>query len=316
MTTTADLIAEAKRHLLSFQREPMNRLASAATADATSLIFEFDTSSITAGSHVQLGLELIYVWSVDPSSKVAQVERAQLGSVAAAHDAGTVATINPKFPDFAILKAINDDLADLSSPANGLYAMRSADLTFSAGSSGYDLAGVTDLLEIHEIRHRIGAASGYRQWPILTNYELSRDVSAVDFPSGFGLFLAEGGASGQPVRVLYKSGFSPLVNLIDDVELVAGLPASMHDIPPMGAAVTLVAPREIKRNFTESQGEPRRANEVPPGAVGNSMRLLAGRRQNRIAAEAVRLAQQYPDRGFIPTSTTGLTRLRGAGRRW
>lgn len=304
MATTAGLIAETRRHLQSFQREPMNRLVSPVTTASTSMTFEFDTAAIQPGAHLQLGLELVYVWSVELATKTVTVQRAQLGSSATAHAAGTVVTVNPKFPDFAILKALNDELLDLSSPLNGLFAVRTADLTFSTGASGYDLLGATDLLEILEVRYRLGQSSAYRHWPVLTNYELSRNVSTTDFPSGLALFLHEGAGSGQPVRVLYKASFKPLSTLEDDVEVVAGLPATMQDIPPMGAAVRMVAPREIKRNFTETQGESRRAQEVPPGAVQSSMRSVAAMRQNRIVSEAGRLAQQWPDRGFIPQSNS------------
>jgi hypothetical protein len=320
VTTLRDLIDETKRHLQSFQREPMNKLVSAVPVDATSITLQYDIGNIQAGAHVQLGLELVYVWSTEPSSKTITVERAQLGSTASAHAAGSTVTINPKFPDFAIAKAINDDLADLSAPANGLFAVRALDLTFGVGASGYDLAGATGFIEVLEIRQRLGQATAYRQWPVLSNYEVSRQVSTVDFPSGIALFLHEGGGAGQPVRVLYKASFGRLTNLTDDVETVAGITTDLEDLPPIGAALRMVAPREIKRNFTEAQGESRRAQEVPPGAVANSLRPLAGLRQNRITAEAGRLAQLYPDRGFIPSSNSAYNGWRGgflrSGRRW
>jgi hypothetical protein len=313
VTTTADLINATKRHLQSFQREPMNRLATAVAVDSDTLTLERDVSKISEGSHLQIGLELVYVWSVEAGSKAVTVQRGQLGSTAVAHALGDVVVVNPKFPDFAILQALNDDLADLSSPANGLYAVRTADLTFTSGAFGYDFPA-TNLLEILEVRHRIGPAGGFRQWPVLTNYELSRDANVTDFPSGNALFLHESGAAGQPLRVVYKSRFGSLFTLGDDVEDVTGLLNHLHDLPPLGAAMRLVAPREVKRNFTESQGEPRRAAEVPPGAVLNSMRGLAGLRQNRIVGESARLAQQYPDRSFIPMPTGTYSRRRSYGR--
>lgn len=303
MTTAQDLISETKRHLQSFQREPMNKLSAAVVAGSTSLSFSYDTTAIQAGAHLQIGLELVYVWSVDTATKTAVVERAQLGSTATAHAAGAVVTVNPKFPDFAIFKAINDELADLSSPMNGLYAVRALDLSATSNSSGYDLAGATDLMEILDVRQK--HPGNPRTWSPVTNFELHRNTSTTDFPSGLGLTLHEGVWPGRPIRVLYRASFSPLTALTSDVEVVSGLPASAHDIPPMGAAVRMVAPREIKRNFTESQGEPRRAQEVPPGAVGNSMRLVAGQRQNRITAEAAKLAMSWPDRGFIPQQPVG-----------
>jgi hypothetical protein len=56
----------------------------------------------------------------------------------------------------------------------------------------------------------------------------------------------------------------------------------------------LMAGREVKRNFTESQGDTRRAEEVPSGAVANSMLQLQRLRRDRVMAEAARLNRQYP----------------------
>ena len=56
-----------------------------------------------------------------------------------------------------------------------------------------------------------------------------------------------------------------------------------------------MAGREIKRNFTESQGDTRRAGEVAPGAVMQSSRNLQILRQQRITAESARLDALYPN---------------------
>lgn len=303
MTTTAGLISETRRHLESYQQPSMNKLAASVTSSATTLTFTYDVGQVQAGTLLEIGLEVVYVWSVEVSSKTATVERAQAGSTALAHNAGAVVVLNPKFPAFAILKAINDDLADLSSPVHGLFAVRTLNLTATANSYGYDLAGATNLLEILDIRTQHPGLR--RDWSTITNYQLDRSVSTTDFPSGLALTLSEGAYPGRPIRVLYKASFAPLVNLTDDVEVVAGLPPTMHDLPPMGAAVRLVGPREIRRNFVEEQGDSRRASEVPPGAVGASARAVQALRQSRIQAEASRLAQQYPDRGFMPQPVVG-----------
>lgn len=303
MTTTADLISETRRHLESLQQPSLNKLAAGVTSTGTTLTFRYDVSQIQPGTLLDVDLEVMYVWSVEASSKTVTVERASQGSVAAAHAENTVVTLNPKFPTFAILKAINDDLLDLSSPVHGLYAVKTVQLTATTNSWGYDLAGATDLLEILDVRMKHPGVP--RDWSTVTNYQLDRSVSSTDYPSGLSLTLAEGTRAGQPIRVLYKASFTPLANLTDNVETVAKLPASMHDLPPLGATVRLVGPREIRRNFVEEQGDSRRASEVPPGAIGASARNVQALRQSRIQAEASRLAQQFPDRGFMPVQSYG-----------
>lgn len=298
MTTASDLIARTKQHLLGMQREAMDVLVSGITSSQTSFQVTYDVSQIQQGSYVAIGLELMYVWAVEQGSKTVTVQRGQLGSTAATHATGDVITVNPRFPDFMILQEINADLDDLCSPVNGLFAMRSIDLTGIYGQRGYDLAGASSVLEVQEVRYRVGAAGGRRDWIPLTDYDLDREVNTADFPSGVALFLPMVGTSA--VRVRYKATFTHLTNLTDDVETVAGLPLSAHDLPPLGAAIRLVAGREIKRNFTESQGDSKRATEVGPGAVNASSGGLRVQRAQRITAEAARLEQQYPTRGWIP----------------
>jgi len=56
----------------------------------------------------------------------------------------------------------------------------------------------------------------------------------------------------------------------------------------------LMAGREIKRNFLESQGDTRRAEEVPPRAIMDSVANIQRLRRERVIAEAGRLKAQYP----------------------
>jgi hypothetical protein len=55
-----------------------------------------------------------------------------------------------------------------------------------------------------------------------------------------------------------------------------------------------MSPREIRRNFIDTQGDTRRSEEVPAGAIGNSITNLLRLRRDRITAEAMKLAKQYP----------------------
>ena len=97
----------------------------------------------------------------------------------------------------------------------------------------------------------------------------------------------------MPFQVTYKAKFQPFVNLSDDATTVAGLAETMYDLPPLGAMVALVAPREIKRNQIDSAPDSRRATEVPPGSVMNSVAQVLALRQRRINAEFGNLVRAY-----------------------
>lgn len=277
----------------------MNTLAANVTNSATSFTVTYDLYGIQRGTIISIGLEDIYVFTVDANSKtVSACKRGYNGTTAASHTAGDMITVRPKFTNFRILEAINNDLKDLSSPYNGLYQVKTLDITFNPVRYGYDLTGVTDIIGIAELRYRLPGPQ--RTWPVIDNYALLRnmDVGTAaydDFPSDLGLVIYEGAFPGLPIHVRYKAQYGQLSTLTDDVATTTGLQAFALDLPPLGAAMRLIAGREVRRNFSEVQGEPRRAEEVPAGAELNSMRNLGMLRQQRINACAAHLAKQYPN---------------------
>lgn len=295
-TLASDLIESTRRHLFTGQPEKLNKLSAAITSSQTSFAFTYDIAGIQAGSIIAVDLEEIFVFAVDSVSKsVTDCSRGFNGSVAASHLSGAIVASQPKFSRFRILQAINDDLLDLSSPSNGLYQIKTVDITFNPVTYGYNLTGTTDIISIAEVRYRTTGPE--KSWPQIESYALLRNMPTsgtfADFASGNALVIYEGAQPGYPIRVRYKAPFVTMANLTDDAQTVAGLSSTMLDIPPLGAAIRLVAGREVKRNFDESQGEPRRAEEVPPQAAMASARELARIRQQRIMAEAARLISTY-----------------------
>lgn len=302
MTTTASLIEDTKRILFTGRPDQQNKLAADVTAGATLLTFQFPLEGIQEGASVQVGLELFYVWSVSPGAQTAVVQPAQQGSSAADHDSGDLVTVNPRYSDYAILRALNDDLLDLSSPMNGLYQQKQVDLTWVDAEGGYDLTGVTSLEDISDLWIQRGGVTS-RDWQKVTNFELARNVDTTLFPSGFALFITDQADAGSSLRVQYRAPFGQLATLTDDVQTVTGLPRTANDIPPLGAAARLTRSAEIRRNDPSSQGDSRRANEVPSGAIRRSGDQLWGDRQRRVMAEVARLGQANPLMSYIPPRT-------------
>lgn len=287
-----DMVQETKRHLYSGARDPdINKLSGAILANATSITLTYELRSLVAGSYIAIDLEMFYVWETNPQNKTATVSGAQLGSAAVNHDSGSIVYVNPRFSDFDILQALNADIADLSSPLNGLYQVKAVERTWLSSTLGYDYAAdaIGDPIEI---RYKTGNADKFQ--PLIRSFDISRGLATGDFASGAGIFFYEGGVDGQVIRIRYPAAFGTLTALTDDVQTVTGLPASANDIPPLGAAATLAGRREVRRNLTEAQGNSRRSQEVPPGAVAASPQGLLVRRRQRIVHEAARLAAQHP----------------------
>ena len=296
MTTFSDLIEKTSRRLLSGVQEQTVQLTQAYTAGAQTLQVQGGyVGSIQAGARLSIDLEVFYVTSTTTSGTIGVIGGYE-GSTEANHASGAQVHVNPRFSKFDIGVAINDDLLDLSAPSNGLGQIGYVDVTYIPVYAGYDLGtGFTSTSKVLEVSWKTVPPT--RTYPLIRrgDYAVRRNQSTSDFPSGNGIILYRDAQPGFPIHVTYLSPFNPLVNLTDDVTNVAGVPASMMDIPPLGAAMQLIQPREIKRNFFESQPDPRKAPEIPPNAVANSSAKIEQQRQRRIDAECDRIMHSFPE---------------------
>ena len=289
MSTGTQVINRTVRQLLSGTVERRNKLAANLTASATSVVLSYDLDGLRAGSVFEIDSELFYVWEAVSGTKTLTVERGFNGTTAAAHTANAIVTVNPRFPRAQILEALNDELADLSSPMHGLFQVKSFDEDYNGSDMLINLpqiSSIIDVLTVH-IRHQ---SDEYFQ---VRKVKLVRDLPTDDFSSGYAIKFEQPVRQGR-LRIVYKAPFTALTNESQNLVTYAGLPATCEDIVNMGVQIRMMAPREIKRNFTESQGDTRRAEEVQAGAVGNSITNLIRMRRDRIMAEAHRLTRQYP----------------------
>jgi len=291
--TAQTWIDETRDLLLTDYVEEQATLGAALNASETVVSFALPSATVpgvVAGATIEVGTELMYVFSV--TSGAATVRRGYKGSEASSHAIGSLVTVNPKFPAYQILDALNHELRDLSSPQHGLFQIKTVEVTFNAAQDGYDLTGVTDdILSVYQVTYSDPGSEASE--PSITEFSLRRDRNTSSFPSGYGLILHSDAWPGETVRVLYKTGFSTLTDSTTALS-TTGLHAEGYDLPALGAALRLMSSRPIRREFLDEQGSSRMAEEVPPGAVSASMRDLRGLRLERINAEATRLNGQYP----------------------
>jgi hypothetical protein len=292
MTTAQAWIEQTRSHLLSGYSEMLNQLSLPYTAGSGTLTFEYDMGGIRPGAKISIGLNNFYVWGV--TGQTATVTAAQDGSTDADAASGAIVQVAPRFTDFAIWNALSSDLADLSGPSNGLFAIGTVDFTYQAQYQGYDLGSIAStLIDGFEVKYL--TSGNARDTPRLpkSEWRINRNVDTSLFASGCSLEIFSSASQGNSVRLTYKKSFTMPTATTDDLATTGMLP-SAYDLPPMGAAIALMAGREIKRNFIESMGESRRATEVPPGAVAQSANGLKQRRLQRIVAEVTRLNSAYP----------------------
>jgi hypothetical protein len=289
MATVGTVIDRTLRQLMSGTVEERNKVALVVTAADTSITFLYDLGGIRPGGVIQIDSELLYVWEINSGAKSITVERGWNGTTAAAHAIGAVATIDPKFPRAQILEAINAELDDLASPVNGLFQIKTLEFNYNGVWSMVNLPTTDKIIDLVSVSLRYLATD----YPKIRRCRLIRDLPNDDFNAGYALRFDEQVRSGRMI-VVYKTPFINVTTESQNLQNVAGIPSSCEDILMMGAQIRLVSPREVKRNFTESQGDTRRAEEVPSGSISNSINNIIRMRRDRITAEAAKLTRQYP----------------------
>lgn len=295
--TFGDAIEKVARRLMPALRDQAVQLVGAYTADGLTMTLAGpQTNAVHVGSTLSIDQEILFVTNWNATTGVADVSGGYAGSTPANHESGDLVYIDPKFSRFDIGSAINDNLNEMSSPACGLYQVPVAAMfTYNSVFQGYDLGALpADFIDIIEVRYKVAPPT--HNFPLVKNWDIIRNVPDPIFPSGRGLVIFDGGWPGLPVYISYKSPFTPLVNLSDGLNAVGGIPLTALDIPTMGAEIDLVLPREVKRNFIESQPDSRKAPEVPAGATSNAAFALLKRWMQRIDDEAANLARRHPSR--------------------
>lgn len=289
MSTAGALLNRVSRQLLSGTVEERNKLASTVDSSVTTITTSYDLNGLRSGTVFEIDSELMYIWEATPGSKSLVVERGYAGTTAAAHTAGAAITTNPRFPKSQMLEALNQEIDDLSSPLNGLFRVVTQEVTYNGSDRQVNLTSAANVLDLVDVRLRYLSDD----FPFIWTARLQRDLPTADFPSGYAIVMDESIMAGTLV-VRYKSSFTRVSATTDDLQTVAHVPQSMEDILELGVMSRVLAPREVKRNFIESQGDTRRSEEVQAGAMTNSVTNILRLRKDRILAEAARLARQYP----------------------
>jgi hypothetical protein len=310
MATAQDMVNETQRLLAPVQRSIAVTLNGSYTAGATSLPYtdtsagSINTQAILPGTVLSVDLELFLVTG-SVSGGAIPVSGGYLGSTNVNHASGVLIYVNRRFTDFECLQQINHVFDSLCSTENGLYHPSQIEVVYNPVIEMYDLTdsntstAITGLIDLISIRYKTPFPDRkYRAIP-LSQCELVPFGSTTldtNFPSGFGLSIPRGGYPGQPINILFKQAFVHLSAYTDDATTKGLLPSTAVDLPPMGAMLRMVPPREVQRNQPYAQPDGRLATEVPPNAIQTSVNGVRGMYQQRVMEESARLRSLYESR--------------------
>lgn len=300
-TTLADLVNETQRLLAPVQRSIAVTLNGNYTAGGTSLAFTdgsaggVNAQSILPGTILSVDLELFLVTGVVSGGSV-PVSGGYLGSANVNHTSGVLVYINRRFTDFECRQQINHVLDELG--GEGLWHLGELTLSYNAVQQAYDLTDVNTSVAITNYIDKIALRfktplpdRKYRTIPTSHFEVMPLGSTLVDtmFPSGYSLILNDGAWPGQQMIFLFQQGFTHFAAYTDDAQTTALLGSTMNDLPPMGAMLRMVPPREVQRNQPYAQPDGRLATETPPGAISGSVNMVRAMYETRINEEKARL---------------------------
>lgn len=299
MTATAtvgDLVTQTRRLITGTARGALNQLNADINSSVTTLNCTYDLgANVVKSAYLTIDDEILYVWSVDSSTKTVTVARAQLGTTAASHTASTIIEVGARFPKPLIRDALYDEI---NSWPKQVYATAATNLDVGTNSYGVDLGTIPstfyDVLQVLK-KPIVNVSNRYDTLATLwknVGYRVERHLDTAEFASGAALFLNDAWSGGYRLRVVYSrpfdlSGFSTdATSLTAAVGTGLGMEPSMTDIAPYGAAWRLVSGREVLRTATEAAGEARAAGDVAQGSIIRAASALEQFRDKRLAEEA------------------------------
>ncbi len=288
MTRMLDLVADTRRIAYGSMADQLNFLdAEYLEADAT-LTMKLDVTNLTPGMVLSSGLNVWYVIGTEPDPKRVHVVASYDNSHNGPLPIGSPVMIRPRVTDWLLFCYLNDQIRALSSPTYGLYREGSwEDENLNPVWGVYPIPteaqGMTNL-----IRAQVKQYASQDLWTDV-------DANYIDWqPERDSIRIKGYIPGGMPIRFDYKAPFAPAANLTADIEVDCGLPESMHDIPPLGAAIRLLRTTENRRNQTHNQSDPRRADEVLQGGNSGAAADLNREYRQRINDEAIRLTNRNP----------------------
>lgn len=282
MPTVSDWITETKDHLSGSYTTVLDELAVGTLANGNAITLSY-TDRLLPSTVLSIGGEDMLVRTWDAVSRTATVRRGWRGSTQEDFSAGTEVEVNPRFTNGQIKRRL---LQEVRSWPQNLFRVETSTLETLSSHSTF-VSWPTPIRSLLIVQVQTGGND--MAWHPLpyARRRATGDLTRIDF----GAFIGPA----QTVEVHVGTDFV-LDPWDDDTDLVedVGLAPSMLDIGPMGAALRLVGFSELTRSDRSVQGEPRWAEESPPGHASETMQALWRYRNSRIADEIGRLRSAYP----------------------
>lgn len=296
--TVSTVVERVRRQLNSTVRMEVNVLA--ANVNSTDTVFTLDhplSNSTRNGAVLSIGNELLRVVSVNVAAQEVTVIRGWQDSEPEAHVLGTEILINPRWTLFDIYDAM---FQEIDSWAPDIFDVVNVELPTTEETNGVELAvQYADAVGVIAVRRNWTEDAESLVWPDLP-YTLQRGSAAVwsaASTSGLIIRFTNGIGYAKVGNVFITIGMPFDTSDIDRDTVLStdkGIGASLLELIELGIKYRLMMDDEVGKSARNAQDEPRRNEEVPPGAALSLGQVLAQRYERRRAAEVIKFRTRYP----------------------
>jgi hypothetical protein len=288
--TFGDLTDEIISLLHGFVDVPtMGTLTADLAADGTEAIFDFGDQPGAARPNgiVEIDRELLVVSRFDPASGKAQLTpwgRGHRSTVAAAHAAGSMVTVRPRFPRKRVGDAINETVRAACPP---LYAPRDLDPIQTQGFVGLGYPLPDDTIRVLRVDATIPSPTFVGDRHVLRDWTV-RTVA------GQKLIELDANQAMMTVQVTIAAEPGALVDEADEFAATTGLQESTGDAVVFGTIARLILGQELARTQVMTVEAADRADKVPAGSAINISRFYQALYTQALTGELNKLNAMYP----------------------
>lgn len=270
----------------------LDRLKQPVAPGDDEIFLSFSASGVRPQARVEVGDELMHVWSAADNPGSFVVQRGASGTTAVAHAADTIMRVNPRWPKAILAAQLAREIRSwptaVGAVAVGEFAVSGVDETVDLdGLLGFDVRRVLRVQRQHHFANNTS-------WPAV--HALLERRQAATFGSGFALRFPLGFGHASVVRaaVLYGHPIPAQVDFDADLGTVYHLNDRLADAALLGVAGRLVMADEVVRTDDRSQPRPRLAEQVPPGHRLQTGQGLLQERDRLLKTEVESILNEYP----------------------
>jgi hypothetical protein len=277
-----DLVQQTRSMLQGAMGDPASLLNEPYVAGSGLVKLRYPIRQVAVGSVLTCDLNTWYVLEATADGSSLVVLPGYDGGPDVDVAQGAVCRVRPIFTNWAIFREVSQEIQEMSSTAHGLFHVEEIAYNRNWTDDTYPLpVDMEEPVRLLRGRYRI---PGTKAWGQIQNVVYQPEQRMARIFSSV--------ADANTLELAYAMKFTAPTAMSDTL-VSLGITGNLANVPSLGAASALALSTEGRRLQPVTQGDPRRAEEVPAGGNVGISRSWEKQKEDMIQAEYARLLREY-----------------------